>query len=127
MQGQRDVVRCSSQIGEREEQVALGFKDDPALLEELLEGVAAQNALRHRSRHQIATSGLITDADGEVVGVLEAVFSGGSSAAGSHDSHQLKPGIGLHDEGRGTGGTNSSTKAGRDDVDEREGIGVVHK
>ena len=127
MQGQRDAVSRSGQVGEREEQVALRFKDDPALFEELLEGVAAQNALRHRSRHQIATSGLITDTDGEAVGVLEAVFSGGSSTAGSHDSHQFKPGIGLHDEGRGNGCTNSSTKAGRDDVDEREGIGVVHK
>ena len=120
MQGQRDAVGRSSQVGEREEQVRLRLENDAALFKELLEGVAAQNALRHRSRHQIATSGLITDADGEAVGVLEAVFSGGSSAAGSHDSHQLKPRIGLHDEGRGNGCTNSSTKAGRDDVDERK-------
>jgi hypothetical protein len=41
VQGQRDAVGRSSQIGEREEQVALRFKDDPALLEELAERIAA--------------------------------------------------------------------------------------
>ncbi len=127
MQGQRDVVRCGGQIGEREEQVRLGFEDDATLFEELLEGVATQNSLWHRSRHQITAGGLIADRDREVVGILQAIFSGGSSAAGAKDPHQLKPGIGLHDEGRGTGRADRSTQAGRDDVDEWKGIGVVHK
>ena len=127
MQGQRDAVRCGGQISEREEQVALGLEDDSALFQELLEGVAAQNSLWHRSRHQITAGGLITDRDREVVGVLKAVLSGGSIAAGSKDPHQLKPRIGLHDEGRGNGRADRSIQAGRDDVDERKGIGVVHK
>jgi len=127
VQGQRDAVSRSSQVGERKEQVRLRLENDAALFEELLEGVAAQHPLRHRSRHQIPACGLIADRDREAVGILQAVLSGGGSAAGSEDPHQLKPRIGLHDEGRGTGRTHSSTKAGRDDVDEREGIGVVHK
>ena len=127
VQGQRDAVSHSSQVGEREEQVRLRLENDATLFEELLEGVATQNALRHRSRHQITARGLIADRNREAVGILEAVLSGRISAAGSEDSHQLKPGVGLHDEGRGTGRTNSTTKAGRDDVDERDGIGVVHK
>ena len=51
-------------------------------------------------------------------------FCGRSSP---HDSHQLKPRIGLHDEGRGNGRTNSTSKVSRDDVNERTGICVVHK
>ena len=127
MQGQRDVVGIAGQIGEREEQVALRLKDDAALFEELLEGITAQNTLRHRSRHQIPARGLIADRDREAVGILQAVLGGGILTTGSHDSHQFKPGIGLHDEGRGNGCANSTTKAGRDDVDEWEGICVVHK
>ena len=126
MQCKRDAVSRSSQVGEREEQVALRFKDDPALLEELAERIAAQYPLGNRGRHQIAASGLVADGAGEVVRVRQRVLGGGSSASGSKDSHQLKPRIGLHDEGRGSGSTNSSTKAGRDDVNERKGIGVVH-
>ena len=127
VQGQRDAVSRSSQVGEREEQVRLRLENDAALFQELLEGVAAQHTLRHRGTHQIPARGLIADRDREAVGVLEAVLSGGIDAARAHDPHQLKPGIGLHDQGGGNGCTNSSTKAGRDDVDEGEGIGVVHK
>ena len=127
MQGQRDVVGIAGQIGKREQQIALWLKNDATLFEELLEGITAQNALRHRSRHQITACGLIADGAGEVVGIRLRILGGGSSAARTKDPHQLKPGIGLHDESRGTGCTDRSTQAGRDDVDEREGIGVVHK
>ena len=120
MQGQRDVVGSSSQIGEREEQIALRLKHDPTLFEELLEGVTAQNALRHRSRHQITASGLIADRDREAVGILKTVLSGRSDTTRTKDPHQFKPGIGLHDESRGTSSTDRRTQGGRDDVDEGE-------
>ena len=126
MQCKRDAVSRSSQVGEREEQVRLGLENDPALLEELAERIAAQYPLRDRGRHQIASSGLVADGAGEAVRVRQRILSVGSSAARTKDPHQFKPGIGLHDKGRGSGSTDSSTKAGRDDVDERKGIGVVH-
>ena len=127
VQGQRDAVSRSSQVGEREEQVRLGLENDPALLEELAECIAAQYPLRDRGRHQIAAGGLIADGAGEAVRVRQRILGGGSGASRTKDPHQLKPGIGLHDKGRGTGGTDSSTQAGRDDVYERKGVGVIHK
>lgn len=127
VQGQRDVVRRSGQIREREQQVRLGLKDDAALFEELLEGIAAQDALGHRSGHQIPARGLIADRDREAVGILEALLGGDSVLATSaEDPHQFKPGVGLHDQGRGTGRTHGSTEGGGDDVDEGEGVRVVH-
>lgn len=127
VQGQRDVVGSGGQIREREEQVGLRLENDAALFQELLEGVAAQHTLRHRGTHQIPARGLIADRDREAVGVLEAVLSRRIDATSAHDPHQLKPGVGLHDQGRGTGRAHGSTEGGGDDVDEREGIGVVHK
>ena len=127
VQGQRDAVSRSSQVGEREEQVALGLKDDPALFQELAKRITAQNALRHRGRHQIAAGGLVADGASEAIRVRQRILGGGDSASRTKDPHQLKPGIGLHDEGRGTGSTDSSTQGRSDDVDERKGIGVIHK
>jgi len=127
VQGQRDVVAQTSQVHEREEQIALRLENNSTLLEELVEAVAAQNTLRHRTTHQIASSGLIADRDREAVGILQAVLSGGGIAAGPKNRHHFKPRVGLHNEGRGNGRTHSTTKAGRDDVDEGEGIGIVHK
>ncbi len=127
VQGQRDVVGIGGQIREREEQIRLRLENDAALFQELLEGVAAKHTLRHRGTHQIPASGLIADRDREAVGVLEAVLSRRIETTSAHDPHQLKPGVGLHDQGRGTGRAHGSTEGGGDDVDEREGIGVVHK
>ena len=126
MQGQRDIAGESLQVGEREEQVRLGLKHDPSLLKELTECIAAQNALRHRSGHQIAACSLVANRYAEEVGILQAVFAGSSRAAGSHDPHQLKPRIGLHDESRGSGGTNDVGKRSRYGVDERKRVGVIH-
>ena len=120
VQGQRDAVGRSSQVGEREEQVALRFKDDPALLEELAERIAAQYPLGNRGRHQIAAGGLVADGAGEAVGVRQRILGVGSSATRTKDPHQLKPRIGLHDEGRGSGSTDSSTQGRSDDVNERK-------
>jgi hypothetical protein len=44
------LLVSGGQVREREEQVALRFKDDAALLEELPEGVPTQHTLRNRSR-----------------------------------------------------------------------------
>ena len=121
VQGQRDVVGYICQVREREQQIALRLKDDPTLFQELLECIAAHNALRHRSGHQIAASGLVADRDRERIGIEQRILGVGSSTAGSHDSHQLKPRIGLHDEGGGKGCTErTSTEYDVGEINERK-------
>ena len=125
VQGNRDVVRVRRKVGEREQEIALRLENNSALLQELIEGVAAHDALRNRRTHQVTASGLVADLEREVVGRDLSILSRRNITASAQNSHQLKPGIGLHDEGRGRGGACSDGRG--DDVDEREGIGVVHK
>ena len=103
VQGNRDVVRVRREVGEREQEIALRLENNSALLQELVEGIAAQNALRHRGTHQVTASGLVADLEREAVGADQRVLGRRSSTTSAQNSHQLKPRIGLHDEGRGRG------------------------
>jgi len=63
-----------------------------------------------RSRPVVSISDLNTE---KKLRILQTVLAGGISTASPHDSHQLKPRVGLHDESRRGGGTNG---AGEDAV-----------